>query len=362
MKHFLFKRSILAFLGILFSILYFSHTTRIFAHEQYVLTKQQLQIGMADNSINVFSALNNSENFKISLFVGLGIFVTIIAYFCFQYSFLGKKLDKILSSLDPIGHVFLRVALGASLIMSAYFHSFLGPEIPVTVLPLTTVLVPIMYVIGTLLLFGVFTRIVATVGLLILIATTFIYGEYIVTYLNYYGEYIALIVFGSYVLSIDNKIFGASSLVKKYKDIELLIIRVTYGISVMYPAITIKLLHPKVIVEIVNEYHLNQIHWLFPQDSVLISLGTGLAQILVGAFIIVGFETRLASLVTFFLYFLSVIYFKEAVWPHYVLLALAIYLVLNNGGRHALDYFIGKRFNKDSVRKKIGGPIKDPLV
>ena len=89
--------------------------------------------------------------------------------------------------------------------------------------------------------FGIFTRIVSLVGFLILIATTFIYGQYIVTYLNYFGEYIALIVFGSYVLSVDNKLFGISSLIKKYKDIELLLIRITYGISVMYPAITIKL-------------------------------------------------------------------------------------------------------------------------
>ena len=307
---------------------------------------------MAYKGMNVLSALNSPENLKISFFVGLGIFIAILIYFFFQYSFLGKKLDKFLSSLDPIGHVFLRVALAGSLIMSAYFHSFMGPEISLVSLPLGTMLIPIMYVTGVLLLFGVFTRIVSIIGLLILIATTFIYGGYILTYLNYYGEYIALIVFGSYVLSIDNKIFGISNLAKKYKNIELLIIRVTYGISVMYPAITIKLLHPEVIVDIVNRYHLNQIHWLFPQDPLLISLGTGMAQILVGVLIIVGFETRLASLATFLLYFLSVIYFKEAVWPHYVLLALAMYLVLNNGGRYTLDYFMSRKFDKYFKRKK----------
>ena len=90
---------------------------------------------------------------------------------------------------------------------------------------------------------------------------------------------------------------------------------------------------------------------MFPQDPLLISLGTALAQILVGVFIIVGFETRLASIITFFLYFLSVIFFKEAVWPHYVLLALAMYLVLNNGGKITLDNFIGRKFYRNKKGK-----------
>lgn len=172
------------------------------------------------------------------------------------------------------------------------------------------------------------------------------------TYLNYYGELIALVIFGSYVLSVDNKLFGISPLVKKYQNLEILLIRITYGISVMYPAITLKIFHPAVIVEIVNKYHMNQIHWLFPQDPLLISLGTGLAQIVVGLLIIVGFETRYASFVTFWLYLLSVLFFKEAVWPHYILLALALYLTINNGGNLTLDNWVGKILEKKSEKNQ----------
>ncbi len=329
-----------------FVVMFFLEVQPVFAHEQYVLTKQQLEIGLNDKSLNVLTALSNQTNIEISVLVGIGITILLLVYFFFQYSKLGLKLDRLLSPLEPIGHVVLRFALAASLIMSAHFQSFLGPEIPVTSLPLNNILIPVMYAIGILLLFGIFTRLAATVGFLILLLATVVYGDYITTYFNYYGEYLALIIFGSYALSADKKIFGRSPLVKKYKDLELLIIRVTYGVSVLYPAITIKLMHPKVIVEIVNEYHLNQFHWLFPQDPLLISLGTGLAQILVGAMIIIGFETRLASLTTFFLYLLSVLFFKEAVWPHYVLLALALYLVLNNGGKLSLDQLIKSKLKR----------------
>lgn len=319
------------------------------AHEQYVLTQKQLDIGLADKSVHVLSALNSPENVMISSCVGVGIIVTLIIFFFFQYSKLGLRLNKKLNEAEPIGHILLRVSLGASLIASAYFHSFLGPEIPVSSLFLGNILIPLLYTCGILLVLGLFTRIASLIGFALLLLTTYVYGEYMITYFNYFGEFLALIIFGSYVFSLDNKFLGKSKLIKKYKNWEIFLIRVTYGISVMYPAITLKLLHPAVIVEIVNQYHMNQIWWLFPQDPLLISLGTGLAQILVGVMIIIGFETRLASFATFLLYVGSIVFFKEAVWPHYVLLALAFYLVLNNGGTITVDTYIGRMLG---ARKK----------
>lgn len=310
-----------------------------FAHEQYVLTQHQFGKDMQDTNLQVFSALSSPENALIALKVGIGITILFILTFFFQHSRWGRKLGEFLDSFDSLGHLFLRVALAVSLFASAYFSSFMGPEIPLSSLPFSFLLLPFLYATGILLLFGLFTRIAATIGLGILLLTTYVYGEYVITYLNYFGEYIALIIFGSYAFSLDNKFFGISTLVKKYQNLELFLIRVTYGISVMYPAVTIKFLHPAVIVDIATRYKLAEIHWLFPSDPLLISLGTGIAQVLVGAMIIIGFQTRLASLITFFLYGLSILYFKEAVWPHYILLSLALYLVVNNGGKWTLDKY-----------------------
>lgn len=321
-----------------------------YAHEQYVLTKDQLAQGFLDTHTNILEALRSPENIKISLLVGLGIIISLVIYFFFQYSKIGILLDKFLVKLDPLGHFLLRVAFAGSLIASAHFLSFMGPEISLASLAIPPFLYPaiisLMYLAGICLLVGFFTRFAAAVFLILLAAATKVYGQYIITYLNYYGEVIALIIFGTYFLSVDDKIFKTPKFVEKFKDWELLLIRVTYGISVLYPAITIKLVHPAVIVEIVNKYQINQINWLFPSDPLLISLGTGLAQILVGLMIIVGFETRFASIATFFLYLLSVLFFKEAVWPHYILLALALYLGINNGGKLSLDYWIGKKLKR----------------
>lgn len=321
------------------------------AHEQYVLTKHQLDVGFADTSLHVIDALKNPANLTLTIVISLGIVVVLISYFFFQYSKSGLLFDSKLQKWENIGHVLVRISLGFSLLASAYFGSFLGPEIPASSLHLGVLIVPLLSILGVLFITGFLIRFASILGFLVLLAATVFYGEYMITYFNYYGEYLALIIFGSYFFSLDNIFFGASKIIKRYKDWEILALRITYGISVLYPAITIKLMHPLVIVEIYNKFHMGKIWWLFPQDPLLTSLGTGLAQILVGVFIILGFQTRLASLITFLLYLGSIIFFQESVWPHIVLLALAFYFVINNGGKFTTDNFIFIKFFKEHKKK-----------
>ncbi len=312
------------------------------AHENYVLTHNQIDAGMKDWSVNVFSALKDPVNLKMSILIGLAIGLGILLYYFFEKSKPGLLLDWYLKKLEPLGHVVLRVALAASFLFSARTLSYLGPEISVFSLPLGHIIHYALYVLGVLLLLGLYSEFVGWVSLAIIVLATFAYKDYILTYFNYYGEFVALMVFGSRILSLDRVRAGAKKISEKYRDYERAIIRITYGISILYPAISIKLLHPSIIVEIVNQYHLNQFHWLFPHDPLLISLGTGLAQVVLGIFLIIGFETRLSTFVTFVLMSMSVLFFKEAVWPHYILLALALYLMINNGGDFSLDHKIIK--------------------
>ena len=318
------------------------------AHENYVLPKADIDRGMKDWSLNVFSALKDPHNLQTCLLVGVPVLIVLIFYYWFTRSRAGAWFDQKLKTLEPIGHVILRLALGASFLASAYFHKFLGPEIPLSSLPLGLLLLPVLYITGIMIILGLFTEFAGAIGLIILLLMTWVYKDYVLTYFNYAGEFLALIFFGSRIFSFDKLISKTSALVKRYKNWEIPIIRVTYGISVLYPAISIKLLHPIIIVEIVNKFGLNNIHWLFPRDPLMISLGTGLAQIVVGLFIIFGFMTRLSAFITFILYLLSVIFFKEQVWPHYILLALAIYLTINNGGDWTLDNWLAKRFAKSA--------------
>ncbi len=341
------------------------------AHENYVLTQDQINADLGFHGPSVFSALNNPGNLKISLIVALLSTLGIIVFFIFSHSSAGRKMDNFLQKGESFGQVVLRMALAVSLLASAYFNSFLGPEISLTTLPLAFILKPALVILGILMFLGLWSEIVGVLSLVILFIASWVYKDYMITYFNYFGEFLALAWFGSRVFSLDKlfyktplfakasahgplkkfKLLWAKRLDKKYHDWELLIIRVTYGISIIYPAITYKLIHPEVIVDIANRYNLMQFHWLFPGDPLLISLGTGLAQVAVGVCVTLGFETRLNTLVTFGLMFLSVIFFKEAVWPHIVLLALALYLIINNGGKYSLDNYI--EINKEKFKTKL---------
>ncbi len=328
-------------LAILF--FYFGIPAFAFAHENYVLPAEDIERGMHDWSLNVFSSLKDPHNLFIGICVAGSVLVLFTLYYFFLSSKIGLLFDEKMKRLEPVGHVMLRMALAISCLMSAYFNVFLGPEIPLSSLPGGALLRPLLLVLGLMLLFGIGTRVAAAIGLFFMLLMTIVYRDYMLTYVNYVGEFLALLLFGSMFFSIDRLFGKAKRLVRKIQELELPIIRITYGISVLFPAITIKLLHPTIIVEIAEKFHMTDIHWLFPSDPLLIALGTGLAQILVGLCIIIGFETRLAAFATFGLYVLSVIFFKEAVWPHYILLALALYLVINDGGNWSVDSWIENR-------------------
>lgn len=316
------------------------------AHENYVLPTADITRGMNDWSINVFDALKTPGNLVIILYVGLGALIVFFLYYLFWTSPLGIRLDKRVRKLEPLGHIMLRATLGVFFIASGLFNSFLGPEIPLASIPLGLALKPILFIVGGLLIVGLLSRVLGIIGLALLLLTTFAYGNYMLTYGNYFGELMALALYGSTIFSLDSLIAKQSAFAKKYKKWEIPLIRITYGISILYPAISVKLLHPSIILKIVGTYGLNHINWLFPSDPLLIALGSGLAQVALGLFIIIGFETRLSAFATLILYTLSILFFKEAVWPHYILLALALYLTINNGGGWTVDNWLLKKKNK----------------
>jgi uncharacterized membrane protein YphA (DoxX/SURF4 family) len=314
-----------------------------FAHENYVLPKSEIDAGMMDWNLNVWNSLKTPGNLAIAAKFGAGFLAFWIIYFFFQRSKWGVKFDRWIQKGESFGDVLLRVVLGISLLFSAHLGVFLGPEIPFGSIPGGQYFTIALYISGTLMVLGLFSRIAGAGAMVAILLATFVYKDYMLTYFNYFGEFVALAVFGSYIFSIDRLRSAKKEIAHKVRQWEALILRVTYGISILYPAISIKLLHPIIIIEIAKQYHLTDIAWLFPPDPLLISLGTGLTQVAVGLALIVGFETRLNSLITFTLYVMSIAFFKEAVWPHYILLALAAYLFINGGGDWTLDALLKKK-------------------
>ena len=301
------------------------------AHEAYVLSKKQLEEGLRSVGFDSFAALRSSHNIKVAVFVGLGIVVALALSFLFRQSRKGKRFYHALDTglLHRAAPLILRLTLAASLFFCAFSGSFLGPELPLNALPLPYVLRTALFLISGFLALGLLTEVAALAAFLIFALGALTYGWYTITYLNYLGEIVALSLFGSGLLSLDYLFFvrkGPFAGIKRYEEP---LIRVSYGVSLLYTAISIKLLHPLITQMVVNQYHLTRFYLLFPRDPLLVTLGAALVEIALGIFIIIGFELRLIVLVSLFLYTLSLLFFGEAVWPHLMLYGISFYLLFN---------------------------------
>ncbi len=320
------------------------------AHEVYVLSRQEFSQGMRGPMLNTLKALTKPQDIQLTILLVIVVLAVLICLFFFRYSRLGLEVDRRLKSIGVIGLFVIRVALGAAFIYAASTNSIFGPELSLSSLPVHQLLPLVEYFIGALFLVGLGTELAAAVALALYVLVALHYGAYALTYLNYLGEILALLFFGSRFLSLDLLFFGQRKRLSKLKVYENTIIRVFYGLALLFATVNIKIIHAQISLEVVNKYRLNTFHLLFPPDPLLIVLGAAIVETVISLFILVGFSTRLVNAIMVFYLTLSIIFFKEAVWPHYMLYGISLSLLLNGGGKLSLDDGIGRSIMKKRRR------------
>lgn len=316
-----------------------------FAHEVYVLSPEQFQQGMQSTEVNAFTALNEKGNIETFLLIALGIIAVLALNFYFRRTKVGQFLHNQIERLSVFGPIVVRIAISASIFFSAWYSSFLGPEIPLSALPYGEVIRVVLFIVSGLFLLGLFVEVAAFATLLVYIVAFLKFGPHLFSYLNYLGGLLTLMFLGSRFLSFDRLFFGARQRFPKLKQYETAIVRVCYGLGIIYAAVVVKLLHPAVPLMVVTQYHMTDFHMLFPSDPLLVVLGATLSEIAIGIFIIFGFELRLTVLVSLFYITLSLFFFKEQVWPHFLLYGISLNLLFNRE-TFTLDNFFDKRLPK----------------
>ncbi|PIR83115.1 hypothetical protein COU19_02370 [Candidatus Kaiserbacteria bacterium CG10_big_fil_rev_8_21_14_0_10_56_12] len=315
---------------------------RAFAHEAYVISYDNFWRGVnAGYSLHAFDALRNPVDLHITLAIVLAVLLVYVLNFWFRLSRAGQNVTAFFERFARLGPHLVRITIAAALIFSAASDSFLGPELHLGLLPYPGVVKLALYLMGVLIALGLFTELVALAGVVIFLASLFTYGHYVFTYLNYFGELVVLFLFGMRVASLDRYLFGPLRRLRVFEKYETLIVRVLYGLALLYAAVTIKLLHPALTLDVVNNWNLTQFHWLFPSDPLLVTLGAGLVEAAIGLFIIVGFEMRLTVLISLFYITLSLLYFRELVWPHFLLYGISLNLLVQPE-TFTLDHLIFK--------------------
>lgn len=298
-----------------------------YAHEAYVLPQDTFWNNLHSvSNLSLLAPLHDPENLATTIYIVLGVTLALLLNFFFRRSNLGKKVSNYIEKFSHLGHHFVRISLALALFFSAQSFSFLGPELSLSALPYGEVIQATLYILSILVLVGALSELVGFIGLLLFVVAGIHFGEYVFTYTNYVGEFLVLLLFGMRSLSVDKYLFGPLKRFKNFRKYETLIIRLLYGSALIYAAITVKLLHPELTLYVVENWNLTQFTWLFPPDPALVAFGAGIVEIIIGLFIIIGFEMRLTILVSLFYITLSLIFFREMVWPHLMLYGISLSL------------------------------------
>ncbi len=320
---FIFIISAVTFLFFLFSF------GTVSAHEAYVLPYNTFWGGMHQaDSLHAFSALKSSHNLGLVFIIGFFVLFFLILSFLFRRSEVGQKISNWLEQYSYLGAHFVRITMAIVFFFSAMSNTFLGPELHESMFGFAIVVRVLLFAISIMIAIGFLTELAAFIGIVIFVSSFFVFGPYIFTYLNYLGELLVLLLFGMRVFSVDKYLFGPLRRFKSFEKYETVIVRILYGAALLYAAITVKLLHPELTTLVVNTWQLTKFHWLFPSDPLLVTLGAGVVESILGLFIIFGFEMRLAVLVSLFYITLSLFFFRELVWPHLLLYGLSFNLLV----------------------------------
>jgi uncharacterized membrane protein YphA (DoxX/SURF4 family) len=323
------------------------------AHEVYVLNTPTVQYDVSHTSPNPFSLIStNREQFALATLIGV---ILVLGVFFISISRrLEDALDPILMKAKRYAPLVARLTLGFSLIAAAYYKALFGPELPLAGLVghYAAALQVILYLLGILIVLGLFVRQSALATLAIFVIAVIVYKSYLLTYVNYLGEIVANLILGGGMWSLDRYMKKAtiattvSSWKQKIEPYAMPALRILFGISAVYASWYAKLFHSQLALDTVTEYHLTN-YFHFP--ALFVVLGALIVETLIGLFFILGIEIRFTAL--FFLVFLtiSLFFFGEVVWPHLILLGVNIAFILHGYDRYSIE----GRFFKKGTREPV---------
>ncbi|MDS0284168.1 DoxX family protein [Haloarcula onubensis] len=303
-----------------------------------------------------------SEPFNAALFVGAGLAVVlgVAAYLWVRPTITDIVIlrEKLASYADLVPWM-LRLSVGLPLIGAGFQGYLFAPTVTFNV-GANPFLRLLFIGLGFLTLFGLATRIVATVGLLtyawalVTTPTVFIAIEYVPIFL-------ALFVLGGgrpsaddmlqEVASTDGTIYGRVDPIhhlKAYLDERTrplrvyvpVILRVGMGAAFVYLGLVQKLAEPSSGLAVVAKYNLTAV---VPVDPGLWVVGAGVTEIAVGLALVAGFFTRGSAATAFVLFTLTLFGLPDdPVLAHVALFGMVSAVFTLGAGPLSFDHWFGR--------------------
>src|SRR6201999_918731 len=105
------------------------------------------------------------------------------------------------------------------------------------------------------------------------------------------------------------------------------ILRVTFGISLLYASIYAKFLHNHLALDVASmtfNGHMTNLAAALGFEPHFLVIGACIIEIVIALFFILGIEIRFTALFLEFWLSLSLFYFGEVVWPHIILIGIPV--------------------------------------
>lgn len=324
------------------------------AHEVYALDPETVARLEALPPVSLFDIFYANISSTL-IWAGLIGFMIISVFLISISATLENKFDKHLVKLKKYAPFVARITIGLAFITTGYNSALFGPELPFAELfgSFAFLAQGAFVVLGTAMLFGIFTRITGLIGILFFTYGIYTYGFYMVTYLNYLAEFIVLILIGGHKFQItDEKPIWwkipqtLDYLANRYGEFSFLILRVGFGIGLIYAAVYAKILHNQLALAVVNDFNLTEV---FGLGAEFIVFGAASVEILLGIFFILGIEIRFNAIVLNIFLTLSLLYFGESVWPHIILIGIPIAFFCYGYDKYSLEGYFFKKGNREPI-------------
>jgi uncharacterized membrane protein YphA (DoxX/SURF4 family) len=321
------------------------------AHEVYVLSSAQIAEALGIPSFNMVAvALANLHEF---LFWGFIAALTIFCVFFISLSHvLEDKLDPVFDRLRKYAAPIARVTVGLSFIAAAYYQASYGPELPLvnTFGAYSGIVTVILLIIGTLIIAGLYVRAAALVALGLFTIAVYYHGIYMLTYTNYLGEVLVLLILGGHHGTKPK--LGEPKIAKAFAPYSFLLLRVCFGISLFYASLYAKILHNNLalmVAELPLAGHPYSIAHQLGFEPHFLVLGAAIVEILIATFFILGIEIRFTSLFLLFWLSMSLWWFGEVVWPHIILIGIPIAFICYGYDKYSIEGWLMKRGAREPV-------------
>jgi uncharacterized membrane protein YphA (DoxX/SURF4 family) len=340
------------------------------AHEVYVLTQAEIAKDIAEPPFSSWDVMmGDFHHFMFWAMVAVGAVLLIFGVSVSRT--LEDALTPLFSRLRPYAPAVSRITVGIAFLAAAYYSSAYGPELPLAASwgAYTPLIQAVMAITGLCILFGFWTRAAAAVGLALFAINVYFQGWYMLTYTNYLGEILVLLLIGTHRLGIDwgrgtaadtaaRGLRGAlRRLARALAPASMAILRVCFGISLLYASVYAKFLHNQLALDVASGTgllptimpHAYTVAEYLGFEPHFLVLGAGIVEIVIALFFILGIEIRFTSLFLEVWLALSLWYFGEVVWPHLILIGIPIAFIFYGYDKYSVEGL----FFKDPKRQPV---------